>query len=83
MTSHMSFEPRRKKQTTQEGITLRAALAELRAANLQIALDDMRKQRDMWRARAECLTGVPLREGIPPVRTGFLARIGIGKARYE
>jgi hypothetical protein len=56
----MSFEARRAQRTgtvaTQRpDAELRAALAELRSANLEIALDDMRNQRDLWRAQAEWL----------------------------
>jgi hypothetical protein len=54
----MSFEARRAHRTGTDSTQrhdaeLRAALAELRAANLEIVLDDMRNQRDLWRARAE------------------------------
>lgn len=39
----------------QQGTELRAVLAELRAANLEIALKEMQSQRDMWREQAERL----------------------------
>jgi hypothetical protein len=53
----MSFEARQAQgtATTRPDAQLRAPLAELRAANLEIALDDMRSQRDSWRAQAERL----------------------------
>jgi hypothetical protein len=52
----MSFQEQRPPpmsgEVPQHASVLRIALAEIRAANLETALDDMRRQRDMWRERA-------------------------------
>jgi hypothetical protein len=50
-------------------LRLRIALAELRIANLEIAVDDLKRQRNAWRAQAERLAVAAQRAGIP-VRSG-------------
>lgn len=60
MGLHMLVEARRPERISTEavprhGTDLRLVLAELRAANLEIALKEMQSQRDMWREQAERL----------------------------
>jgi hypothetical protein len=53
------------------------------SANLEIVFDDLKRQRDVWQARAERLVIAAHEAETAPLCSGLFARIGLGRARYD
>jgi hypothetical protein len=53
------------------------------SANLEIVLDDLKRQWDVWQAQAERPVIAAQEAETPSVCSGLLARIGLGRVRYD
>jgi hypothetical protein len=53
------------------------------SANLEIVLDDLKRQWDVWQAQAGRLVIAAQEAETPPACSGLLARIELGRARYD